>query len=81
MADGMLLTPFHLTKSDKEAVEECFARMLGEPIELEERIDKSLLGGIRVTIDGCMYDGSLKARLGAVKRLLETGEGEEDAHA
>lgn len=80
MHNGTLLTPFPMSEAEKAVVEECFTRMLGHPVTLMMQVDHTLLGGIRVTVDGCMYDGSLRSRLDNVKRLLETGE-EGERHA
>jgi len=39
-------------------------------VEMETAIDPSLVGGIRVEVDGHMFDGTVKARLKALRQHL-----------
>ena len=39
-------------------------------VEMETRIDPSLQGGLKVEVDGHMFDGSVKARLKALRQHL-----------
>jgi len=43
----------------------------GHLVEAEYRIDKSLIGGLIVEIDGKRLDGSLKKRLKEIKEVME----------
>ena len=37
---------------------------------METSVDPSLVGGLKVEVDGHMYDGSVKARLRALRQHL-----------
>jgi F-type H+-transporting ATPase subunit delta len=39
-------------------------------VEIETRIDQALVGGIRVEVDGRIFDGSVRARLQALRHTL-----------
>lgn len=52
----------------KEKLEECF----GKKLELHTVTDPSLLGGIRVTVNGRVYDGSLRNRLKQFKEVISS---------
>ena len=67
MLTGKLLTALPLDAKTLEAVQARFAKMLGEPVELLQSIDPSLLGGIRVEIAGRVYDDSIRSQLAALK--------------
>lgn len=48
------------------------AASLGRPVTLRERVDSTILGGIRIKVAGRVLDGSLSARLAAVRTTLST---------
>lgn len=43
--------------------EEETSRLLGEAIKLENQIDKSLIGGVKIMVNGRIIDASIKSRL------------------
>ncbi len=45
-------------------------QMTGHDIILKERIDKSLLGGISVSVDGKKIDNTIKSRIEALRREM-----------
>ena len=44
------------------------------PVLLENRVDKSLMGGVKVNYDGKELDGSVAGRLEALSRVLVDGK-------
>jgi len=60
-----------LSTTDHARLVSCLGRAMGCQIELEERVDPSLLGGVRIEISGKVIDGTLRAKLGGLKNLLE----------
>ena len=44
----------------------------GQRVQLEERVDGTLLGGARIETDGRVIDGSLRARLDGLRARLQT---------
>ena len=53
-----------------EAVKRALESAVKGTVEVKTAVDPSLLGGIKVEIDGRIYDGSAKARLGALRKSL-----------
>ncbi len=46
---------------------------VGSQVELKSEVDPGLLGGLLVRVGGRTYDGSVRARLGALRRRLAIG--------
>ena len=63
MLKGFLYAPVKLTPAQIHHVEEKFSESLQDQVQLVPQTDKSLIGGIRVEIDGRVYDGTIKKRL------------------
>ena len=45
---------------------------LGRPVSLRERVDESVLGGIRINVAGRVLDGTVASQLGQVRQALST---------
>ena len=63
MLKGKLYTPASPDARQLELIRSSFAQRLGDEVELETIVDPSLIGGVRVEIDGRVYDGSIQNRL------------------
>lgn len=74
MFEGKLLSAKPLGQDQLRAIESRFTALLGGPVCLTEETDPSLLGGVRVEIDGRVYDGSLRLQLQEVLKALQTEE-------
>ncbi len=81
MLKGTVKTAFALKPEEKSAIERRFFEILGDAVVLTEEVDPSLLAGVCVELDGRVYDGSLRARLTQVERLLEDDEKGADGNA
>ena len=64
-----------LTGEQRAALQEKLAQTTGKTILLEERVDESLLGGMKVEYAGKELDGSVAGRLETLRRLLTDGNG------
>lgn len=62
-----------LTAEEKEKVERRFTKMLGKKVEANYAIDANLIGGLRVTVAGRTYDGSLAGGLSNFEERLVGG--------
>jgi F-type H+-transporting ATPase subunit delta len=58
----------------KEEMASVLSRGLGRRVELDEEVDKSLVGGAVVTVDDRIYDGSLRSRLMRFRQQLIRSE-------
>jgi F-type H+-transporting ATPase subunit delta len=46
--------------------------VMGRPVSLRERVDGSILGGIRINVAGRVLDGTVLSQLGNVRQALTT---------
>ena len=60
-----------LTDEEKERLRRALERRSGHSVQLECRVDASLLGGVVVEMDGRVLDGSLRHRLHEIKEVME----------
>ena len=73
VASGEAASATPLSEEQRTAIAAALGRSLGRAVELVPRLDPSLLGGVRVTIAGRSYDGSVRARLQALRERLAAG--------
>ncbi len=59
-----------LSESQKDALCKKLAKISGKEIDLVCIKEASLIGGIRVEVDGKIFDGSIKQRLHEVKKVI-----------
>lgn len=63
-----------LTEAQKQGLVEKLSKLTGKTILLENQVDESLLGGVKVKFDGRELDGSVAGRLEALRRVLLDGK-------
>ena len=61
--EGIAYSAAPLSKEQLHDLEEAFTHKLGIKVVLKNKIDEKLLGGVKVALDGKVYDGSLRSRL------------------
>ena len=59
-----------LTDAQREALVKKLAAKTGKTIELHEKLDPSVLGGVKLRYEGRELDGTAAGRLDAVRQLL-----------
>ncbi len=59
-----------LSDEQQRALIDKLQRVTGKTVIIETKIDKSLIGGICVEVDGKVFDGSLKKQLRDVKEVI-----------
>ena len=62
-----------LEEAERAALAKAIAALTGMGVELEAKVDAAVLGGLRVQIGGRVYDGTVRARLGALRERLLGG--------
>jgi F-type H+-transporting ATPase subunit delta len=73
---GIVYSVSPLSKEEMVSLEESLSKKIGFEAKLEIRVERSLLGGIKVYLDGKVYDGSLENQLEILRnRLLEANRG------
>lgn len=73
-ADGLstaeVVSAVELTDNEKAALKSKLEKACGHRVELDCSVDKSLIGGVRVTVDGKVIDGSIKQKLHELKGAM-----------
>ncbi len=62
-----------LESDEKKKIEEKFQTILGKKVEANYKVDPELIGGLRVTVAGRTYDGSLTGWLSSFEENLISG--------
>ena len=70
IAAATAVSAVELTEEQKARLKDRLETMTGRTVELACRVDPSLLGGLTVTVDGRVIDGSLKRRLREIKEVM-----------
>lgn len=73
VASGEAVSAVPLEPGQAQALRAAIEKGLGVGVELKARVDPSLLGGLRVTLAGRTYDGSVRTQLRALRERLVAG--------
>ncbi len=60
---GHVVSAEPLDPSDRDELARSFSKKLGKKIVFQTKVDPELLAGIKVTVGGVSYDGTLKSQL------------------
>lgn len=60
-----------LTEAQKETLTQKLAAITGKEIHLVCKVDKSVLGGVRLSYNGVQVDGTVESRLQAMEKSLK----------
>lgn len=71
ISEAVVYSAVPLSASQKEALKDRLEKMSSRTVILTEKLQPSLIAGIRVELDGKELDGSLKSRLAGISRKLE----------
>ena len=63
-----------LAAAQRKRLQQALASRTGREVELTERVDASLLGGAIATVDGLVFDGSLRTQLSQMRASLMRGQ-------
>lgn len=70
---GRLVSAEPMTPEDIHGLSRAFTKKLGKPVAFQTSMDPSLLAGVKVTVNGVTYDGSLRAQLDQLRNRLASG--------
>lgn len=65
-------TAFALSPEQSKAVQDAIAKSLGQKVTLNVEIDKTLIGGMIVTVGSRMIDDSVKRKLERLERAMKS---------
>ncbi|MBQ7250092.1 MAG: ATP synthase F1 subunit delta [Bacilli bacterium] len=71
--EGIAYSATKLTPVQLASITEAVAKRLGSKVSLSNVVDHRLLGGVKVAIDGKVFDSSLQAKLNDLQRKLQGG--------
>ena len=63
-------TAVPITESQEQALKEKLQKKFGYTVKIKTVIDKNMIGGVRVEIDGKIIDGSVKRQLHDIKEVI-----------
>lgn len=66
-----IITAVPLDEKDREKLKTQIGALTGAKIELKEKIDPAILGGVIARVGGKLLDGSTRSKLAALKKNLE----------
>lgn len=69
-AKAQVTSSFKLTPEMKNDIQQQLSKQLDKEIILESEVDETLIGGLRVAIDGKVIDGSIKGQLRRMRQYL-----------
>jgi len=72
LTKGIVYSALPLDKERLGIIEKKTGESIGKEVKLENRIDKSLIGGMRIYIDGKLIDASVKTRLENLKQRIKS---------
>lgn len=73
IVEAQVVSAVPLTDNDMEALRQKLAQIAGRRVHLLAEVDPSVIGGVRVEMDGKRYDNTIQDRLGRLRRSLTRG--------
>lgn len=67
---GVVFSPYQLEPAEVARLEKALSKRLEYEVKLTPRIDHRLIGGVKISLDGKVYDGSVQNRLNEMKKSL-----------
>lgn len=67
---ALVTTVAPLTVEEKTALTERFGKALNKTVQLEEKVDRDIIGGILIRIKDRVYDGTVAGKLSRFKQSL-----------
>lgn len=68
---GELVSAVPLDAGAVAAISQAVSKKMNKPVRLKEKVDPSLIAGLRVTVNGLTYDGSIQTKLNQVKASFQ----------
>ena len=71
IADALVTTAVTLNDAQLAALKEKLEKISGKKVLLQQKTDPDILGGVRVDLEGQLFDGSVKGRLSELRRKVD----------
>ena len=76
--EGLVYSAMPLSEKEVDHISQSISKIERMPIELKNKVDPTLIGGIKVVINDHVYDGSIKHQLEDMRLSLLKKEGVND---
>lgn len=76
--EGLLYSAFPLKEKQLKEIQNNLEKYFNCKVKLTTKIDPELIGGVKVAIDGKVFDGSLKTKISNLKKELMGGSRNEN---
>ena len=73
IVEAYVTTGAPLSQDQRDRIIEKLRQMTGKQVELTEKVDAAVLGGVLLEMDGKRYDNTLRGRLSAIHKAM-TGQ-------
>ena len=70
ISEGFVYSTSPLNQKQIEDIEDAISTKMNQKVELTNKIDTRLIGGVKVVVHDHVYDGSIKYKLEALKQKL-----------
>ena len=70
IVEGIVYSPYVLSKEEISMIEKSVGMKMDRTVELKQKLDSDLILGIKVVIDGKVFDGSMKNRVENLRTSL-----------
>ncbi|MBE5826301.1 MAG: F0F1 ATP synthase subunit delta [Butyrivibrio sp.] len=71
IAEAVVTTAVALSDAQLLQLKEKLEKISGKTVLLEQKTDPDILGGVRVDLEGQLFDGSIKGRLSELRRKVD----------
>ena len=71
IADALVTTAVTLSDAQLSTLKEKLEKISGKKVLLQQKTDPDILGGVRVDLEGQLFDGSVKGRLSELRRKVD----------
>jgi F-type H+-transporting ATPase subunit delta len=66
-----VLSAFPLSEAESERLKDALGRKFDKAVQLESRVDESLIGGVLIRAGDVVIDGSVRGKLGKLKETIQ----------
>jgi F-type H+-transporting ATPase subunit delta len=63
-----VITPSTLSEEDNSFIKTQLSQLSGKDIKVENTVDPEILGGLKLILDGKVYDNSISSKLNSIKK-------------
>ena len=71
IADALVTTAVALSDAQLSQLKEKLEKISGKKVLLNQKVDADILGGVRVDLEGQLFDGSVKGRLSELRKRVD----------